>query len=76
MKFDSVEKWKESSTLQTDQNNERWLIVWISLHANEELNASVIDNGCSNHMNSDRRKFINLKNWNGGLVKFSGKEST
>lgn len=58
---DNVEKCMEYSSLPFDENSERYLIAYNSLHATDEPNAWVIDSRCSNHMTSDRRKLINLK---------------
>lgn len=52
----------------------RSLIVWTSLHAKKEPNAWQIGSGFFNDMTRDRRKFINLKKWNGGSVKFGAEE--
>lgn len=36
----------------------------------EEKDEWVIDNGCSHHMTGDQRKFLNLQEFDGGLVRF------
>lgn len=49
-------------------------IVQTALHA-EWKNLWVVDSGCSNHMTSDKKKFIKLEDWNGGSVRFRDNSS-
>lgn len=46
----------------------------IVVHAKLEPIEWIIVSGCSNHMNSDKEKFINLNNYDGGSVKFAREE--
>lgn len=43
-------------------------------NAKVEPKTWIIDYGCSNHMVSDRDKFINLQKYDGGSTKFAGEE--
>lgn len=40
------------------------------LHAKQEKNYWVVDSGCSNRMTSEKSKFVKLKKYDGGFVKF------
>lgn len=66
---------EKSNIRQPNENKERYLIVCYALHAKEEPNSWVIDSEYSNHMSSDRKKFINLEENNCGSIKFDGVES-
>lgn len=46
--------------------------MWAAFYAKEEENAWVIDSGSSNHMTSDKGRFINLKECNGEAIRFVG----
>lgn len=50
------------------------LIIQTALHV-ERKNLCVVDSGCSNHMTSDKKKFIKLEYWNGGSVRFGDNSS-
>lgn len=51
------------------------MIVWTAFHAKEEEIVWLTDSDSSHDMTSGKGKFINLKNWNGGSVKFSDEGS-
>lgn len=38
-------------------------------------NILVVDSGCSNQMNRDKKKFIKFEDWNGGSVRFGDNSS-
>lgn len=45
-------------------------IVKTTLHAKIEPNTWIIDSECPNHITSDKDRFINLKGYDSGSVKF------
>lgn len=59
---DALEKLEEERTVKT------------ALHAKIQLSTWIIDSGCSNHMTGNKDKFINLKNYDGGSMKFAGED--
>lgn len=44
--------------------------ITTTLHVRRDRNEQVIDSGCSNHMTSDKSKFIKNEKYNGGYVRF------
>lgn len=47
-----------------------------ALLAKVEPKAWIVDSGCSNNIKGDKGKFLNLKKYNSGFVKFIGEEDT
>lgn len=61
-KESSLEKSKDEKNVKT------------VLHAKIESNTWIIDSRCSNHMTCDKDTFINLRKYDGGFLKFVGKD--
>ncbi|GLJ30858.1 hypothetical protein SUGI_0613390 [Cryptomeria japonica] len=73
----AVDKKKETQLVWVEKEKDKEessLIVQTSLHV-ERRNLWVVDNGCSNHMIGDRKKFIKLEDWNGDSVRFGDNSS-
>lgn len=72
----TIDEKDRSKILEGKENNKKSEREKTALHAKVEPRAWIFDYGCSNHMNGDKDKFINLKKYDGGLVKFAGEEAT
>lgn len=56
-------------TKKNEDKSKGSIVKCTTFYAKYEEKSWEIDNGCSNHMKRDRRKFIKLVKWNGGIVK-------
>lgn len=73
----AADKKKESQPVWVEKEKDKAkssLIVQTAIHV-ERINLWVVDSGCSNHMTGDKKKFINLDDWNGGSLRFGDNSS-
>lgn len=59
-----------------EQNVEKSLLVQATFHAQDENGTWYVDSGCSNHMTSDKRRFLSLKETYKGTIRFGSNDTT